>query len=235
MVLLLGAINAPPHNETNIDAQYNAASVSAPMSPDERIADYTLGLDILTLMLVVVAAFQIVLLLRSEDVAKTSAQAALKSANVAERSLVDVERPWLIVSDVHGVDFLEVGKAPNFPVRLSNSGRSVAIMRQLSGGGKSAQSVDLENLKMSSFELADLLGGAVPPGKMATGNIKIKEPMSQTTVTELQAGGAIFVLRFVLSYVGPTGGPYTTAVCVKWDSKSGQFVGYGGEKYNYIT
>jgi hypothetical protein len=79
-------------------------SVSVLEKTDERIADYTEWLAILTGALAAVSLLQIFFLIRAENLTRHSvdatnalAGAATKQANIAEATLISRERPYLFV------------------------------------------------------------------------------------------------------------------------------------------
>src|SRR5579872_1964061 len=94
--------NAASSNEQYSDQQ--RAEKHAPVgnaigdSANEKIANYTLALAVFTAMLVLVAAFQIAFLIRADETATRTAQAAANSAQAAlkQTELMETEkRPWV--------------------------------------------------------------------------------------------------------------------------------------------
>jgi hypothetical protein len=65
--------------------------LTARLDPNERIADYTFWLMCFTGLLFVTSATQIAFLIRADRTAKATAQAALKSAQTAEKALSTIE------------------------------------------------------------------------------------------------------------------------------------------------
>jgi hypothetical protein len=78
---------------------------NAPMSAEDRIAEYTLGLTIFTAVLAIVSCVQIWFLIRSDKTARVVAEAAKKSAEMAEASVVAGSRA--VVSALDIVSFWE--------------------------------------------------------------------------------------------------------------------------------
>jgi hypothetical protein len=93
----------PPYSTENQQGTKSANKEAAKVSADDRIADYTEWLAVLTGGLVVVSAIQIGFLIRADKTARISADAAKKSANAATLSAqaaIGVELPKLFVTNI---------------------------------------------------------------------------------------------------------------------------------------
>jgi hypothetical protein len=94
-----------PLRQSNVTPSVNGGAknvvseITAPNSADDKIADYTWWLAAFTCALVVVSAVQINFLIRTDETARISANAAQKSADLAERALVTSRRAWLSIDD----------------------------------------------------------------------------------------------------------------------------------------
>lgn len=99
---VIGSIGEPPPIQPPCAQEENCAAEKTnsdidPRSVDERIADYTLWLERFTGLLAFVALIQIYLLWRADKTASVSANAALKSAMVAEKSLQTTARAFVYI------------------------------------------------------------------------------------------------------------------------------------------
>jgi hypothetical protein len=113
---------------------------------EERLADYTLWLDWATFGLFASTVGLWIVTWRSSvsqskgtqrslAIASRAADAAHKSADVAERALRDLERPYVVVKDVRVVNILEIpGREQTriaLEIDISNLGRTPAIINQI--------------------------------------------------------------------------------------------------------
>jgi hypothetical protein len=90
------ALTIQPKHETDHQRFTDGTGqTERPESADERIAEYTEWLAFFTAALVVVSTVQIGFLIRADKI-------AAKGADVAERALVEVERPYLFVFGIKG-------------------------------------------------------------------------------------------------------------------------------------
>jgi hypothetical protein len=111
------------------DSANKIASPSLPKSSaDEKIATYTLALAVFTAFLVLTSAFQIVYLIRAEGVAVSAAQAAKNSADIANKSLIETQRPWLVITDISVSEIKRNGASIDitFTYTIKNLGKTPA-------------------------------------------------------------------------------------------------------------
>jgi hypothetical protein len=105
---------------------------------DEKIATYTLALAVFTALLVLVSAFQIGFLIRADNTAsetaqaaKDSADAAYKAAVIAEKTLVAAQRAWIRLDEIGigggGLAFDQNGASVSISFKITNVGNSPAI------------------------------------------------------------------------------------------------------------
>lgn len=87
-----------PNTQTASHRSEHADDESAKRTAEERIADYTWWLAVLTAGLVGVSFIQFHFLSRADKTARISADAAAKSAKVAENALFVGERPYIFVT-----------------------------------------------------------------------------------------------------------------------------------------
>jgi hypothetical protein len=126
------AQSKPAYSEQRSSSENALGSGLAPSptkSTDEAIADYTKWLAIFTMFLVLVSVGLFISGERNVGVARESAHAAEKAANIAEKSLTELERPYIFVQ----IPKFVPNTIPNRPDRvqyvLKNYGRTPAIVR----------------------------------------------------------------------------------------------------------
>lgn len=95
----------------------------------DPIAPFTLFLSIATLLLALAAFIQIGFLMRSENIAKNAADAAKKSAEIAEKTLIATQRPWVSVhmAIASGLQFSANEARITIRFNVKNVGNSPAI------------------------------------------------------------------------------------------------------------
>ncbi|MGO9234793.1 MAG: hypothetical protein ACLP4V_12210 [Methylocella sp.] len=98
---------------------------------EDPVAFFTFWLVVFTAVLSVVAVLQIKFLTRAENIATAPAEAAKQSANVAERTLTELERPYIFVDIPKFVPSQFEGRPPVVQYILKNHGRTPAIVRWL--------------------------------------------------------------------------------------------------------
>jgi hypothetical protein len=117
-------------SSSNKATKPNGANLTSPKSADDRIADSTWWVAAFTCALVVISAVQINFLLRADQTARISADAAKRSADAA----IGVELPILVPSmialfrepGVHGKVVGYPGPISIFKINFKNFGRSSA-------------------------------------------------------------------------------------------------------------
>jgi hypothetical protein len=102
----------------------------------DSLSVFTLWLSISTIGLGIVAVIQLGFLSRQEGIAAAAAQAAKTSANVAERTLTELERPYIFVDIPKFVPSPIEGRPHNVQYVLKNYGRTPAIVRWLKASAK---------------------------------------------------------------------------------------------------
>jgi hypothetical protein len=84
-ILLISVVS--PKQETISAPNQHLDYITNPTSADERLADYTLGLEVFTGALVIIGAFEIWLLFRTDDTAKFAARATIRQVVIARRQM----------------------------------------------------------------------------------------------------------------------------------------------------
>jgi hypothetical protein len=157
------------HNRAAEEPKNGGPKVGA----DERIADYTWWLAILTGALVAVSLGQGFFLLRSDETARMAAAAALKSADTAEKDLLASHRPLITISN------LKLRQPPNgqydIAFGLRNSGKGFAAVNKI---GVTIQTVDSNHVQRIRFVSAEW-NGAIEAGDLIDGNSVASEIIGQ--------------------------------------------------------
>jgi hypothetical protein len=127
----------PIENAASRDEQYPQEQrseerppiIQAESATNKKIANYTFALAVFTALLVLVAIFQIAYLIQADKIAKQSADAAQRSASVAQNALIATNRPWIKVVDITadaGMYVTKGGAGLNLWFHLKNIGHSPA-------------------------------------------------------------------------------------------------------------
>jgi hypothetical protein len=96
----LPSLNQEAAQARDSSAKHSAAKIIGPNSPDERIANYTWWLAVLTGGLVVVAACQGFFLIRADRTARISANAATSAVEAASADFIASHPPKLRVRNI---------------------------------------------------------------------------------------------------------------------------------------
>ncbi|HEY2247180.1 MAG TPA: hypothetical protein VGH70_07040 [Bradyrhizobium sp.] len=119
-----------PNQNPKTASEHRADTRSPKSSTDERLADYTWWLAVLTGGLVVTAIGQGFFIARSDKTARIAANAATKSAEVAEKTLRLTQRAYLVIDRINstaGHD--DQGKLMGYLISITwkNTGASPAL------------------------------------------------------------------------------------------------------------
>lgn len=120
----------------------------------DPVAAFTLWLVIFTAVLGITSVLQYGSLIRGEATSAANAKAAKEAVEIAQRSMVASERPWVQVRinlGPNGVTFDDNGVGVDLVFTLKNTGKTPAIGVGIEGGPKLAGDVnnrmsDLENI-----------------------------------------------------------------------------------------
>lgn len=199
----------------------------------DPIAIYTLFLTLFTGVLVIVSIWQGRSLIRAEKISKSSADAATKSADVAEKALINVESPALypVIEVAEFAKSLGWGRGPVKPVeiRLKNVGRSPGfpgiIACTLFAGGPDES-------------ISDMHAGLFPESTLAPGEISMHfiersiqrhdgAKISDEECASIVAGRQDVYLSGNLSYIDLFGREYWQTFCLKWLAAHKAFMAFG--------
>jgi hypothetical protein len=119
------------------------------MFPDS-LAVFTFFLFLATVGLATIAVIQIGFLNRAERISATAANAAQKSAKVAEDTLIAGDRPWIGPETIDIVP-LTVGGTFQATIRWRNTGHSPALQARIYTEGRKVDVGDLEPARLAEF------------------------------------------------------------------------------------
>ena len=154
-----------------------------------------------------------------------------KTARIAERALVDLERPWVLITNaaVQGI----FSDPPFIEIEKGNFWRAAGSVVGIRAGFKIySLEIDPASIKMTEHPLEEV-GNALVPSNTYTSKISFKPYREPQVPAGIEAGAYNFVLRAVLNYRGLTEATYETGFCFRYQAERNRFVRYGGEKYNY--
>jgi hypothetical protein len=151
------------HSEKNEPKKYNGETDKSiwEKARTDPVAFFTLWLVIFTAVLSGVSVIQLKLLVRGETVAEKSANAANKSAEIAERALIAGQRAFVSVSfEPSGNQDLETGKITfwNFTPIWYNAGDTPTRNMQ-----NHISSKTFDGPLSSEWDFPDLLAATAPP------------------------------------------------------------------------
>lgn len=125
LLLFCGAIHVPQGSQADQHSNYSSQEVaSQEETSDDRIADYTWGLELFTAVLAIVGCFQMYFVLRAD-------QTARKSIDLAREEFIATHRPKVIVRFIH-LDLSE--GPPRIRLTLANVGSSDATIISIKAG-----------------------------------------------------------------------------------------------------
>lgn len=207
-------------------AETNQVSQS---SGDDRLDNYTLWLTVFTGLLVIVSCVQGYLILRTDRTARAAADAARKSADVAEAAYLNLESPYLfpVVDASEFMRSLQFGPgSPVSPVeiRLRNMGRSpgfpAVLACELVAGGPDEVVNDREAGWFPDSTLA--------PGETSANLVKrgIRNITDQDCSAIVKGAQDVYLCGKVF-YMDLFGRQYRQTFCLKWLSSHGSFMAFG--------
>jgi hypothetical protein len=209
---------------------------------DAALVKYNFWLTLLTGGMLLVAAiqaglfvWQLALMHRATSDAGIAAKAAEKAANIAERSLTDLERPIVygVVSEP-GLAIVGILSCSDLQLCILNCGRTPANLTRIehkisiAPHGEIAPTID-PNV---------VIGRELPVGTFAANGDPFfeTENMRLRFVNEAQSiienTQSVWIVGFV-RYEDIFGGHYITGFTHVFDPISGRFVRRGDERYNY--
>jgi hypothetical protein len=153
------------------------------------------------------------------------------TAKIAERSLNDLERPWLLVAEVDSETIFF--DTPRLSFMMTNYGKQAAIITGISGGAKATVGkVDIRTISLKQRHYEEV-GNTIAPGHPASMEIPLKAFEGTDPIGMLMRGDAEYAIRGIIFYEGLTKQRCETAFCWRYDPKRKRLVRQGGEAYNY--
>jgi hypothetical protein len=222
--------SAPPNNTTRTEQLEK---------PDDRIAEYTLWLAVLTGGLVLVSAGQGYFLLRADRTARMSAEAAQAQTH----NFTKLERPYIYVFNPEGLGLESNREDPFYFVKyqVANYGKTPAtidgVFIGISVGSLPDESYQVgpwHELRVSPIMTPDQkstgLTAAVPEtvaiGEYAGENTP---PTPAPDLTDEEE----FFFRVLIKYHGPFSRGHETSVCWRWDSASLRLILFDNDTVNF--
>jgi hypothetical protein len=203
---------------------------------DERLANYTLWLAILTGCLVAVSAIQGGFLYRADKTARLTAEAAKQSASVSERAFEHTYSPYIDVSvktaaGVHrmiggGVvlQFMSINRFADYTIH--NYGNSPAIVLEIYPACLISQTIPAEiPFPPPQTNLRQII---------SVGGMKASDPLPLGYPPGWRDGLGGFPSWVMLQvrYRDVFRDQYISNFCFSFSSESGTFTAQGGPKYN---
>jgi hypothetical protein len=181
----------------------------------------------------------------------TAARAAIRAANTAERTLTELERPYLFILDFNWVplDRLKVGGLESgIRYVVTNGGKQPAVIRSVKMGFAYDGSIpaDLEEQPAINDLLTAPLVVPDRPRQISqkftvedddrTGSFQLKNGEEARIPLSLVLGQ--MVVKISIEYDGPVTGVargYETTACWEWHASKGAFTQHGGAEHNQRT
>jgi hypothetical protein len=222
-------------------AEANAENDSSPkdnagVKAEERTAEYTLWLAVGTFLLALGALLQIVFLRRTDATAAHAADAARKSAEIAERALTELERPYVYVDVIDatgesndGYPLAQQGIVGIYRVEVHNFGRTPANLTRI------AYDADLSPWDgiVPPVDPAKVGGAELPVGVVAVADRPYSETVgTDITVIQMDHNESCWVSGFV-RYRDIFGKNHITGFARVFHPRSGKFSAVGGPDHNY--
>ena len=192
--------------------------------------------------------WQLWLIRKSLDDAKATAQAAKHAADaakteaeIASRTLTEVQRPYLFV---FGVKYLENDSEPYVKYTVANYGQTPAIIDDIGAAFDNDPALPVRVRDDHSL----LISPIVPPGEirsdlrdeLPSGSAETKEVYDDAVratriiaIPKVESDEELF-FRVFISYRGPFTVGHVTSACWRYLPASNQFVQYGHYEYNFV-
>jgi hypothetical protein len=242
-----------PDAKPETAAQEHSKQEAPKASTDERIADYTWWLAVLTGGLVFVAIGQGVFIARSDKTARIAADASNRTAAAANISAITArdaftksERPYLYVFGVSEISFdpRDTDSIARVQFSIANYGKTPAKIELPCAGmtnfGNSPEipiMVDMRHDLLTSpivapNERRDNLSIDFPTGIDIDRVDDDDYPPGDIWIPRLE-GQNDFFFWVVVKYCGPFTIGHETSACWRWDRTTNSLIQHGGEDYNY--
>jgi hypothetical protein len=189
---------------------------------DDPVAFYTFVLGIFTALLAIVSGTQIYFLTRADKTARITAEAAKKSAEIAEKSLLAANRPVIAIDTIKLCDSNELSVRPHIEFGLKNSGAGVAIVNNVSTTIQTAIPRAL-TLETNSKLVASDVHGAIAPGQ-AIGGLQVNSEILDTKeVQNIRAGKMALSVIFQIALQDIFHNPYNQTIPMTFNHQHSGF------------
>lgn len=226
--------SAPPENEL---AKILWALIAGTFK--DPVAFWTLVLAVTNTVVIKVALKQIGFLVKADQTARIAADAAKKAADVAEKSLVDLEGPFLypviqsntIPMMLAGFRMYDHPTSPHAPAcpeiifTLKNYGRTIALPQNVAAVFFFGEPEDNHNDHRAGFVQEIVLA----PGESLTYPLEreILTPISREMYQAIGARAGRIFLRGSIIFSDMFGNRYEQQFCLAWDHKTDRFTAWG--------
>ena len=189
-----------PQTQDQKHAGQQAAPETAQDIAAELVAHYTKVLAGFTAILSIISISQIYFLVRADDTARRTADAALKSANTADAQLRLSVRPHLTITPIELVQATQrtVEPRPHFLVGLQNSGPGVCIV--LKASAVLATQPNVKNtLRLTAAHDVDVIG-AIGVGDSSEGDRIISPLLDEKSTQDIIEGKSSLWAKIIIEY-----------------------------------
>jgi hypothetical protein len=183
---------------------------------------------------VIVATFQVWLLLRAEHVAKSAAEAAKQSVDVT----IALERPYLFAAEATLVQPNgPKDPRPHITYSITNLGRVPGVIRMIYAEAVLRGTDPLD--PVATYRKDKFTYAQTPPGggyKTAPNTllpVSFDEAGSEQDYIDVKDGRKIILFKVLLVYSGPLDFTYYSAIAYRIDIATGANYPVGGYAYNY--
>jgi hypothetical protein len=218
----------------------NTNQKEAEVAINDRIATYTMWLAIVGLLQIALIGMQVILLRKTLRATENAANAAQKSAQVAENALTVVAQPYICVFGVTQLRLNPKSGQLSVAYEVGNFGKTPAIIEVAQIALESIESnlnAILEVDRRHSLVVAPVLSS----GEVRHGLVKdIPENMLKTTnidgviAPDMKDGDELF-FRAIIHYRGIFTQRRIGSFCWIYNTYTAHFEPYGHDDYNYTT
>jgi hypothetical protein len=230
-----------PHPQNPANAPNDKTVEERNINIQERIANYTKWLAVLAAFQFLAMFVQAIFLRKTLGATKEAADAAKKSAEVAENALILLDRPYVFVFGVREFHLDPDNLELSVDYEVANFGKTPAIIERahfVLENIKSNLNAPLEVDRRHSLVIAPILGAGEIRKDLAE-DVPINI-LNYTTTNNgkfspaLNHGDDIF-FRALVYYRGSFTKGHVSSYCWRYNTYTAHFEPYGHEDYNYTT
>lgn len=235
---------APPaYQQSNCHCGENAIHQEPEISFWHRvvtdpIAAFTGILAIVTAILVIASIFQWFALREASNISRIAADAAKKSADMAERALIEIEGPYIypVINDVEGMSqairaISNSGIAQNateLKIALKNFGRSPGFPGSITCGLYIGEADDDVRDPREGFHSGSILGAGEISNAII--NRSFERPLGPQECRSMLDGQLRIYLKGWTQYTDLFENRYIQTFCLRWSHQSQQFTAFGSQR-----